>query len=461
MILKRILIIAALGLLAMSAHQAAAKPTNIVLILADDLGWVDVGCYGSTVYRTPNIDRLASQGMRFTDAYANAGLCSPSRAAILTGKHPARLHITDWIPGHPELPANPLKIPEWRKYLPLSEEVLPEPLGAAGYTSANVGKWHLGNIGTPVEHGFDVNVAGGVRGSPPGYFWPYGQGNAGYPGLRATGARGEYITDRLTTEAIAFMREHREGPFFLYLPHHAVHVPLQAKPEKIEENAKRLKGTDVHTTYAAMIESLDESVGAVVQALDELGVENETLLVFTSDNGGFWPDATSNAPLRAGKVYPYEGGIRVPFIARFPGVIEAGSVCNVPVVGADLFPTFLEVAGAKRDDASTEPLYGKSIIPLLKQSGGIERDALHWHYPHYWHGRRVQPHGIVRTGDWKLIEFYEDMRVELYNLADDLGEKNDLAKSNPEKAGQLREMLHKFRNEVGAQMPTRKATAPE
>ncbi len=432
------------------AAPVAPKP-NIVFILVDDLGWADAGCFGSKFYETPNIDRLAAQGMRFTDAYAACPVCSPTRASIMTGKYPARLHLTDWIPGEGDSGTHRLLVPKWRQFLPLEEVTIAKALKFLGYATASIGKWHLGGPQYfPEHHGFDLNVAGCDIGQPASYFWPYAGKTHTVPGLKPGGKQGEYLTDRLTDAAEQFLEENKDRPFFLYFAHYAVHVPLQAKPALLEKyRAKAPSGGQTNAVYAAMIESVDESVGRVLRKIEVLGLEDRTLVVFMSDNGGLWPFATSNAPLRAGKGHPYEGGDREPLIIKWPGQTRPASTCSVPVCSIDFFPTLLEAAGAK----PPRPVDGLSLVPLLREAGSLHRKALYWHYPHYWSGNTVRPSGSVRAGDWKLIEFYEDMRVELYNLKDDLGESHDLAQANPGKAAELRRMLHRWREAVAAQMP--------
>lgn len=440
---------------ALCAFGAPAGPTghpDIVFILVDDLGWADVGCFGSRYYETPHIDRLATQGMRFTDAYAACPVCSPTRASIMTGKYPARLHLTDWIPGEGDAPNHALRVPAWRQFLPLEEVTIAKALKSAGYATASIGKWHLGGPKYYPEHqGFDLNIAGCDIGQPASYFWPYEGKTHTVPGLKAGGQEGEYLTDRLTDAAEAFIEANKERPFFLYFAHYAVHVPLEAKPALLAKyKAKRPSGGQSNPLYAAMIESVDDSVGRLLRKLEALGLEERTVVVFMSDNGGLWPQATSNAPLRAGKGHPYEGGIREPLIIKWPGATKPATTCSVPVCSIDFFPTLLEIVGVKPPG----PVDGLSLVPLLKQSGSLDRDALYWHYPHYWSGATVRPSGTVRAGDWKLIEFYEDMRLELYNLKEDLGETRDLAKARPGKAAELRAMLHRWRQSVDAQMPS-------
>ncbi|MGA2866619.1 MAG: sulfatase [Verrucomicrobiota bacterium] len=440
------------GLCAFGASTGPAARPDFVFILVDDLGWADVGCFGSQYYETPHIDRLATQGMRFTEAYAACPVCSPTRASIMTGKYPVRLHLTDWIPGEGDEPTHALRVPPWRQFLPLEEVTLAKALKSAGYVTASIGKWHLGGPKYYPEHqGFDLNIAGGDIGHPASYFWPYEGKTHTVPGLKAGGQEGEYLTDRLTEAAEKFIEANKERPFFLYFAHYAVHMPLEAKPALLAKyRAKRPSGGQKNPVYAAMIESVDDSVGRLLRKLQALGLEERTVVVFMSDNGGLWPQATSNAPLRAGKGHPYEGGIREPLIIKWPGATKPASMCSVPVCSIDFFPTLLEIAGVKLPG----PVDGLSLVPLLKQSGSLDRDALYWHYPHYWSGNTVRPSGTVRAGDWKLIEFYEDMRAELYNLKEDLGETRDLANTRLGKAAELRELLHRWRQSVDAQMPS-------
>jgi arylsulfatase A len=425
-----------------------AKP-NILLILADDLGWTDLSSYGSDFYETPHIDRLARNGMKFTQAYSACTVCSPSRAAILTGKYPARLHITDWIPGLP--PENPkLLVPEWTKYLPREEITLARALRNAGYVTASIGKWHLGGEEYyPEKHGFDVNIAGSSNAAPPSYFAPYKIVTL------PEGPKGEYLTDRHGEEAVRFIEQNKDRPFFLYLPLFAVHTPIQGKQAFIEKyRAKKRPGQkQTNTVYAAMIESMDDAVGRIRRTLDELKLDDRTIVIFASDNGGRVP-TTSNHPLRVGKGSCYEGGTRVPLIVHWPGVTKARSVCETPVISMDLHPTILEMAGLK--EAAGKSVDGINLVRLLRQDVGLNRDALFWHYPHYQHYQLggTTPYGAIRAGDFKLIEFFDDMRVELYNLHDDIGEQRNLALEMPAKAHELRARLHAWRMEVGAQMPS-------
>jgi arylsulfatase A-like enzyme len=448
------------------AQGPSAERLNIIFILIDDLGWRDVGCYGNMTYDTPNVDRLASQGMRFTDGYAACNCCSPTRASIMTGKYPARLHLTDWIPGSTFAWAK-LRSPNWTKYLPLKEVTIAEALKPAGYVAGHVGKWHLGDEPyRPEMQGFDFNFGGCAKGSPGSYFFPYR-----IPVI-PEGEEGEFLTERLTEEALKFIETNRNRPFFLHFSHYTVHTPIQAKKEVIAKyRARGLPATGAtNATFAAMVESMDQSVGRVMAKLEELGIDDRTVIFFMSDNGGVArqiassPDqqkqakhcfaTTTNAPLREGKGSPYEGGSREPWIVKWPGVVEPGTTCGVPVTSVDFYPTILEIAGAP--GVGEHVVDGMSIVPLLKQQvETLHRKAIYWHYPHYNMAGEagVRPHGIVRSGAYKLIEYYEDGRAELYDLDSDIGETNDLAARMPEKVEELRKMLHEWLGSVDAQMP--------
>lgn len=431
--------------------EPAVRP-NVVVILADDLGWADLGCYGSKYYRTPHLDRFATSGLRFTDAYAASPVCSPTRAALMTGKYPARLNITDWLPGRPDQPGNPLLRPTLNQQLPADEITLAAAFKSAGYATGHIGKWHLGGEGAgPQQFGFDVNVAGDHTGTPLSYFAPYrGRDGRFMPGLEKA-PDGEYLTDRLAAEAEKFLEAHRERPFFLYLPHYAVHTPMRAKAEVI---AKYKPGTNPaqqgNPTYAAMVESLDDAVGRVLSKLDELKLTERTIVIFTSDNGGLavveGPNAppTINSPLREGKGFLYEGGLRVPLIVRWPGVVKPGGSNSTPVSLMDLFPTLLEACGVKSDARPD----GVSLLPLLK-GGEVKRDALYWHYPHY-HNPRSRPGAVVRSGDHKLIEYFENGRRELFDLKTDLSESRNRIEDKPEVAKALGEKLTAWLDAVGA-----------
>lgn len=431
-------------------HAGAPLKLNVVLILADDLGWKDLSCYGSDFYQTPNIDKLSRDGMKFTQNYSACTVCSPTRAALLTGKYPARLHVTDWIPGLP--PENPkLLVPDWTKHLPLEEVSMAKAFKKLGYRTASIGKWHLGSEEFyPEKHGFDINIAGTEAPSPSSYFAPYKI--ASLP----EGQNEEYLTDRMGEEAVRFIENSHDTPFFLYMPHFAVHLPLQGKKALVEKYQKRIHPglNQTNVVYAAMLESLDDAVGLVRSKLEALKIADRTIVIFTSDNGGRVP-TSSNLPLRVGKGSCYEGGTRVPLIVFWPNVTKAGSVCDEPIITMDLFPTLFDMVGEM--NSATTAMDGVSLVPLLTQKGEIKRDALFWHYPHYQHYQLggTTPYGAVRQGDFKLIEFFDDMRVELYDVKNDIGEKHDLASQMPEKVKQLRDRLHAWRKEVGAQMPSR------
>lgn len=432
--------------------RAAARKPNFVFILIDDMGWTDLGCFGSTFYESPNVDALARRGVRFTNGYAACPVCSPSRAAVMTGMYPARLNLTDWIPGRKQWPTAKLLTPQFNQQLPLEEVTIAEALKGAGYATASIGKWHLGGEGfDPTRQGFDLNVAGTLRGSPASYFGPFD-----LPGLKG-GTSEDYLTDRLAVEAEKFIDANRDRPFFLYLPNFAVHIPLQAKKDMIAAFQAKVKPGAGHNNaiYAAMIKSMDEGVGRVVRKLDDLRLTGNTMIVFTSDNGGLRYEGrsqapvTSNAPLRAGKGHAYEGGIRVPLIVSGYGVARPGTVCDVPVSSIDYFPTITAMVGGGAGGAKN--VDGVDIAPLLK-GGKVKREALYWHYPHYSNQGGV-PAGAVRQGDFKLIEFYEDGRPELFNLRDDPGEKANLARKLPKKAAELHSLLKRWRGQVNARMP--------
>lgn len=435
--------------IARTIGQEATPPrpkTNFVFILIDDMGYMDIGCNGSTFYETPNIDKLAASGMRFTSGYAACCVCSPTRASILTGKYPARLNLTDWIPGYNN-PNTKLRRPEFNNQLPLSESTIADALRKAGYITASIGKWHLGGPEFyPEKHGFNINIGGTDKGQPPTYFDPYKISNL--PNRN----KGEYLTDRLTDEATAFIETNKDRPFFLYLPHFAVHNPKMAKPEMVAKYKEKLARdkSQKDAVYAAMVESVDQSVGVICKKLDELKLADRTVVIFMSDNGGLaWN--TSNAPLRAGKGSMYEGGVREPMIIRWPGVTKPGATCDTPVISTDFFPTIMEMAGLKLSEGLAPD--GVSLTPLLRQNGPISREAIYWHYPHY-HPGGATPYSAVRQGDFKLIEFFEDNHCELYNLKDDLSEQNDLAAKMPDKVKELRKLLADWRKSVDAKLAT-------
>lgn len=444
------------------AAGATAAKTNVVFILIDDLGWRDLACYGSDYYQTPNVDRLAAEGMRFTDAYSSCNVCSPTRASIMTGKYPARLLLTQWLPGGRWSPTqHKLREGRYISNVPLEEVTIAEALRESGYCTGFIGKWHLGSADYyyPEHQGFDVNIAGRDYGGPGSYFYPYEgtwkiptTGKVLHKEKLLAGKEGDYLTDRLTEETQKFIRTNAKQPFFLMLSHYAVHAPLQGKPEKVARYQKAArKGQQGKPDYAAMIESVDESVGRVMQTLQELDLDQHTLVIFTSDNGGF-ASATDNSPLRANKGSNYEGGIRVPLIVRWPGSIKPGSISHEPVVSTDLYPTILAATG--QELRPHQHLDGENLLPLLTGDGSLDRDALFWHYPHYNEHPHNFPSGAIRAGDWKLIESFETGKLSLFNLAQDIGETNDLVGQEPQKTAQLHEQLKAWRDRVKAEPMT-------
>ena len=462
-----------------SALDAKNEKPNIIFILADDLGWSDLACYGSKYYDTTHLDQLANEGMRFTDAYSASPVCSPTRASINTGRYPARLQLTDYLPGRGTNRTDKLSHAAIRPSLPLDEITIAEALKSAGYATACIGKWHLSaDPQNPGQQGYDVVAASHLGEKVRNfYFAPYGMKNL------EEGPSGEYLTDRLAAEAVKFIEDHREQPFFLYLSHLAVHGPYEAKQEYIEEwrtkaAARPLQGpryllepnpdqqpgtaagvfidSDSAGDYqarrmtkvrqiqddpvvAAMLQSLDESVGHVLSKLQELGLADNTVVVFTSDNGGHVSQrrdvgefqGTASLPLRGGKGWLYEGGLRVPLVVRWPGRIKPGAISDEVVISTDFYPTILNLAGLPVP--ADHDLDGISLVPVLRGNGSLNRDAVFWHWPHYSNHGRQSPGGAVRAGDYKLIEYFETGTVQLFNLQDDIGEQNDLAATMPEK----------------------------
>ena len=473
--------------------EGAASGPNILFILADDLGMMDLGAYNpDTFYETPNIDRLAGEGIKFTQAYGSNPVCSPTRFSIMTGRYPSRHDATNFFCGRRDARFRPAEL---NCYMPTEEFTLAEALREGGYKTYFAGKWHLGEEPKywPEEQGFDVNIGGWRAGSPVaygggGYFSPYKN-----PRLD-DGPDGEFLTERLTDETIAFLRDQQDEdePFFAYLSFYQVHTPLQAPQELIEkyeakarelgldelkedevfdeeeqiwltDNPRRLRVVQSHTTYAAMVEAMDRGVGRVLDALEELGLKENTLIVFTSDDGGLATSEghpTSNLPLRGGKGWLYEGGLRNPLIVRWPSVIEAGSICDTPTMNTDFYPGLLEAA-----DLPLRPeqhLDGVSILPLLKGEEGPphEREALYWHYPHY-SNQGGFPGGAIRIGPWKLLERYEDGSVHLYNVEDDIEEQHDVAEQHPDRIAEMRTKLHVWYEEVDAKFLRARQDGPE
>jgi arylsulfatase A len=497
-----------------STLLADGRPPNIVFFLVDDLGWSDLQCYGSRFYETPNIDAFAERSVRFTQAYAACHVCSPTRASILTGKYPARLQLTDWLPGRKEFPFQKLKNADIQPQLPLAEVTLAEALREHGYRTAHIGKWHLGEEPYgPLQQGFDIQIPRWNKGWPKvGHHAPFElDGLADQPG--------DYLTDRLTDEAEKFIESSGQQPFFLYLSHFAVHDPIHGRQDLVAHYQRKYQSLPAETgpafvlegnpddkpalaqdelsamihrpawagfkvlpkrtvkikqrqdnvPFAAMVTAMDESLGRIVAKLEALGLEDHTIIVFFSDNGGMsaanfgQPSrvvprdrldaafATANLPLRGAKGWLYEGGIRVPLIVHLPDGKRPGRVCDEPVISNDLYPTLLELAGLPaRLDQHCD---GVSLASLLKDdSSRLERPALFWHFPHYSNHGMQSPGAAVRSGDYKLIEYFENRTVQLFNLAEDIGERHDLSQSRPEKVAELREALHRWQADVGARM---------
>ncbi|MEM7457613.1 MAG: sulfatase [Planctomycetota bacterium] len=473
-------LVVALMLMTISALPARGQSnadeenkTNFVFFLVDDLGWADVGCFGSSFYQTPNIDSLCESGMKFTNGYAACPVCSPTRASIMTGRHPVRVDITDWIPGARAERRDDAKFKHVhdRDNLSLEEVTIAEVLRENGYQTFFAGKWHLGDEGHwPLDQGFDFNIGGNSKGSPPGgYYAPWTN-----PTLDAN-EDGEYLTERLTRESIDFIASRdNDKPFLLYLSYYNVHTPITPYEKRIEHFTERAEQTLTGQTgripehdgssrdrqdsapYASMIAAVDDSVGAILAKLEESGLSDNTVVMFFSDNGGLCTlrgdriGPTSNLPLRSGKGWLYEGGVREPTIIRAPGVTRPGSVTDTPMVSMDFFPTMLDLAGIElRPDLHAD---GVSLVPLMSGRADIESRALFWHYPHY-HGSAWCPGASVRDGHWKLINHYHHEEVELFNLSEDPGEQQNLAEMNPQKTRELITMLEAWQQEMGARMP--------
>jgi len=461
-----------LALLTIASCLQAAKPLNFVLFLVDDLGWTDLACQGSKYYETPHLDRLAAEGMRFTDAYAACAVCSPTRAAVQTGRYPARLGVTDWIRSRFQggtIPANKKNpsgytggknrkflVPRNALWMESSEITIAEILKPAGYVTAHIGKWHLGaDDWYPQKQGYDFNFGGCDYGQPPSYFDPFNQPRHRHPMIRAGiphlpgREKGRYLSDREADEAVAFIHKHKDKPFFLNMDNYAVHTPIQAKAEVTAKYEAKPKTQHKSAKYAAMVDPVDDCAGRILDALQKLGIAERTVLIFTSDNGGLL-GPTSNAPLRSGKGYAYEGGIRVPLLIKWPGVVKPGTISSEPVTSVDYLPTIAEMAGLPLpEDLEID---GQSLVRHLKSAGkqSLGRDAIYWHFPHYRHN--PGPYSIIRKGPWKLIKFYAGP-MELYNLADDLGEKNNLAATMPDKVKALDTQLLQHLKSIGAKMP--------
>lgn len=491
---------------------------NVVFFLVDDLGWSDLGCYGSNFYETPNIDRFAERGVRFTQAYAACHVCSPTRASIMTGKYPARLQLTDWLPGRKEFPFQKLKNAEIVQHLPLDEVTIAETLKQHGYRTAHIGKWHLGeDPHGPLQQGFDVQVPRWNKGWPKaGYHAPFKYDDL--EGDDIEGDEDQYLTDRLTDEAEKFIEANQDQPFFLYLSHFAVHDPIQGrkdlvakykaklqqrlsagaqafvlegdpdaetplskehlnarmkKPEwsgykVLPERTVKVKQKQDNVEFAAMVESVDESLGDVLAKLKSLNLDNRTIVILFSDNGGMSAAnfgnpkrriardqldkafSTSNLPLRGAKGWLYEGGIREPLIIHWPGNALQGTVCDTPVISTDFYPTILEMAGLPLQP--DQHVDGVSLAGLVSGAEPVDRDAIYWHFPHYSNHGMQSPGGAIRSGKYKLLEYFENGSVQLFDLENDIAEQYDLAASEPERAQKLKDKLHRWRTSVNAQM---------
>jgi len=459
-----------LGLAGVSVGSAQAEKPNFIVFLVDDLGWMDASCQGSTYYDTPNIDRLAAAGMRFTDGYASCAVCSPTRASVMTGRYPARIGVTDWIHSRfqgGKIPAdgkNPsgwtnregYLLPQNKLWLDAEEVTIAEALKPQGYVSAHVGKWHLGmDAYYPTKQGFDYNFGGCDYGQPPSYFDPYNNPNAKHPmvqaGIPSLPSRkpGEYLTDREADEATGFIRNHKNEPFFLHLANYAVHTPIQSRKYYSDEYAAKPRDEQFSQAYAGMLKSVDDCVGQVLDTLDELNLTGNTVVIFTGDNGGLDRNGgpTDNAPLRSGKGFAYEGGVRVPFIISWPGVTKPGSVSAEPIVSVDIYPTLAAAAGV---GPSEHAIDGVDLKPLLA-GGELNREAIFWHFPHYRHN--PGPYSMIRKGEYKLIKWYVGNRFDLYDLRKDIGEANNLAAHMPELVASLDAELVAHLKDVGAKIP--------
>jgi len=450
------------ALIALPALSQAEKP-NFVFMLVDDLGWKDFQCYGSDYHLTPAIDSLASDGVLFTDAYATCTVSSPSRASLMTGKYPAKLHLTDWIEGW-KMPDAKLLVPDWTMYLPTEETSLADVFKRAGYKTAHIGKWHLGETSEywPEHQGFDINIGGWAKGSPyknkqlgyNGYFTPYGN-----PRMK-DGPEGEYLTERLATEACNYIQSSTSAqPFYLNLWFYNVHTPLMAKKDKTDKYNALVDQSKLqqNPVYAAMVEHVDDAVRKVVQTLKDKGIYDNTIIILTSDNGGLIgrgaKKITNNTPLRSGKGDMYEGGVRIPFIFKNINQAEKGSVNHSIVTFVDVMPTISDMMNLPVAKSEKIGFDGVSLKPVLSgKTKQLKRKDVYWHYPHY-HIEGASPYSAIRDGNWKLIHIYETNKYELYNLKDDIGETNDIASQYPKKVKELDKKLNKWIKKMDAQMP--------
>ena len=435
------------------------------------MGWNDLECYGSDLHETPNINRLAEEGMRFTNAYSAAAISTPTRAALMTGKHPARLNMTIWheYSGKPR-PAihERLAGPFTESNLPLDEYTIAEALRDKGYYTAHVGKWHLGNaVHYPEAHGFNINIGGTMWGMPFTYWYPFSGWRAidnefrYVPGLENPSREdeGSYLTDRLTDEAIKIIEARKDEPLFMHLSYYSPHVPVEGKPGFTKYFEEKIRDGMIHRNaeYAAMIASIDENVGRIMDVLQKEGIEDNTIVFFYSDNGGLDSprvNVSNNYPLRSGKGSLYEGGIRVPLIVKWPARISPHSLNSLPVTTMDFYPTILEMTNTAGDEVHNKNIDGVSLLPVLTgHAKSLERDAIFWHYPHYY-PNATTPVSAMRSGDWKILHYFEDDSIELYNLADDQGETDDLSGQLPEVRNRLYNMLQTWRREINAQFPS-------
>lgn len=510
---RRLVTVTTCLFVATTSLAVAEERPNVVFFLLDDLGWTDLGCYGSEFYETPNIDQLAKDSVRFTQAYATCHVCSPTRASIVTGKYPARLHLTDWLSGRRDYPFQQLLNAEIHQQLPLEEVTIAEALKSHGYRTAHIGKWHLGEEPYgPTAQGFDLQIPKWNKGWPKvGYYAPFKlDGLEDQPG--------DYLTDRLTDEALEFIESNQEQPFFLYMSHYAVHDPIHGRPDLVAKYEQKLakqkqqagsafvlesnpddllplsrhelehlattpefagfkilprrtvkiKQHQDNVHFAAMVESVDESLGRIRQKLADLGISDNTIIILFSDNGGMSagnfgnpnrvvnPEAldkafaTSNLPLRGAKGFLYEGGIREPMIVHWPGRGKSGSVCRVPVVSTDFYPTILEMVGV--DAMPGQHQDGVSLAGLVQGDKQLSRDAIYWHFPHYSNHGMQSPGGAIRVGDYKLLDYFENGSVQLFNLKKDIAEQKDLSEKHPQIASQLKAKLDAWRVEVNANM---------
>ena len=493
--------------------QTVKRP-NIVLFYVDDLGWADVGCYGSTFYDTPNIDALAKSGVRFSDAYAACHVCSPSRASLLSGKYPATINLTDWLPGRRDFPFQKFLNVKINQQLPYEETTIAEALKDIGYKTAIIGKWHLGeDPSNPMAHGFDSHIPDWPKGwpGPGGYIAPFS-----LKGLEDA-KEGVYLTDRLTDEALKYIENNKENPFFLYMSHYAVHDPIEGRKDLVEKYKEKLQKTaengvaeyilegnpdnpsnpskeelellikteaykpykvlpneivkikqkQDNVQFAGMVESMDQSLGRIVKKLEDLNIVDNTIVIFYSDNGGMSganvgnpkrivPEdkqdmaySTSNLPLRGAKGWLYEGGIRVPLIIKWPEKGKQGAVSSLPVTAVDIFPTIMDMVGSPKSVSNDKE--GVDISPVLLGKK-MKRGPIYWHFPHYSNHGMQSPGGAIRDGDYKLLEYFENGTVQLFNLRNDIGEQNDLSKIEIKKTRELKLKLHKWREKVGAKM---------